>query len=194
MAVKTFSSGEVLTASDTNTYLNNGGLVYISQTIVTSGVSSTISFNNCFNAGYDNYKLLIDGFQSNTVNTGLLMRLRVGGVDAVATDYYFAEMGLYMNNTSASANLNGGSYGSTTIFNSVNNLALGNASLDIFNPFKTERTYWTGNGMLYNTNFGVRTTGNVHNLSNSYDGFSLTTLGAATIQRIRVRIYGYRNA
>ena len=33
MAVKTFSTGEVLTASDTNTYLNNGGLVYITSTI-----------------------------------------------------------------------------------------------------------------------------------------------------------------
>ncbi len=29
MAVKTFTTGEVLTAADTNTYLNNGGLVYI---------------------------------------------------------------------------------------------------------------------------------------------------------------------
>lgn len=30
MAVKTFTDGSVLTASDTNTYLTNGGLVYVS--------------------------------------------------------------------------------------------------------------------------------------------------------------------
>jgi hypothetical protein len=29
MAIKTFTSGAVLTSADTNTYLNNGGLVYI---------------------------------------------------------------------------------------------------------------------------------------------------------------------
>ena len=34
MAIKTFTTGEVLTASDTNTYLANAGLVYITSTAV----------------------------------------------------------------------------------------------------------------------------------------------------------------
>jgi len=195
MAIKTFSSGEVLSASDTNTYLNNGGLVYITQALITAGSSTAVSFNNCFNATYDNYRILIDGFQPSVASTGLLMRMRVGGVDAAgASDYFFADMGLYVNNTSAAANGNGLSYGSTTIFNASNTLALGNASLDIFNPFKIERTFWHGNGMLWNTNYGIRTTGNAHNVVASYDGFTLTTNTVATITRLRVRVYGYRNA
>lgn len=54
MAVKTFTTGEVLTASDTNTYLNNGGLVYITSTTVGSGVSS-VTVSNCFSSTYDRY-------------------------------------------------------------------------------------------------------------------------------------------
>ena len=39
MAVKTFTQGEKLTAADTNTYLNNGGLVFVKQVTVGSAVS-----------------------------------------------------------------------------------------------------------------------------------------------------------
>ena len=53
MAVKTFTTGEVLTASDTNTYLANAGLVYITSTSVGTGGSLTVS--NCFSATYNNY-------------------------------------------------------------------------------------------------------------------------------------------
>ena len=40
MAIKTFTTGEVLTASDTNTYLNNGGLVFINQVSYTASTST----------------------------------------------------------------------------------------------------------------------------------------------------------
>jgi hypothetical protein len=58
MAVKTFSASEVLTASDTNTYLNNGGLVYISNTTITAG-SPTATVSSCFSSTYDRYKIVI---------------------------------------------------------------------------------------------------------------------------------------
>jgi hypothetical protein len=195
MAIKTFSSGEVLTSSDTNTYLNNGGLVYITQTVITAGSSTAVSFNNCFSATYDNYRILIDGFQPSVAGTACLIRMRVGGVDASgAADYFFAETGLYVNGASAASNGNGLSYGDTGLYNSANTLGLGSASLDIFNPFKAERTFYTGNSILYNTNFGVRSVGGVHNVLTSYDGFSLINTTASNFTKIRVRIYGYRNA
>ena len=59
MAIKTFTTGEVLTASDTNTYLANSGLVYISTTTATSGSSVTVS--NCFSSTYDAYKIIATG-------------------------------------------------------------------------------------------------------------------------------------
>ena len=195
MAIKTFTSGEVLTSSDTNTYLNNGGLVYITQTVITAGSSTAVNFNNCFSATYDNYRILIDGFQPSVAGTACLIRMRVGGVDAFgATDYFFAETGLYVNGTSAASNGNGLSYGDTGLYNSTNTLAIGSVSLDIFNPFKAERTFYTGNSILYNVNFGVRSVGGVHNLTTSYDGFSLINTTASNFTKIRVRVYGYRNA
>jgi hypothetical protein len=40
MAIKTFTTGEVLTASDTNTYLANSGLVYVKSQTIGSGVTA----------------------------------------------------------------------------------------------------------------------------------------------------------
>lgn len=57
MAVKTFTTGEVLTAADTNTYLNNGGLVYISATNIGTTVASVV-VSNAFSSTYEAY--LID--------------------------------------------------------------------------------------------------------------------------------------
>ena len=60
MAIKTFTSGSVLTAADTNTYLANSGLVYVtSQTIGTAVASVTVS--DCFSATYDDYVITVDG-------------------------------------------------------------------------------------------------------------------------------------
>ena len=52
MAVKTFSVGETLTASDTNTYLTNGGLVYITEG--TASNTSAVDVNSVFSSTYDN--------------------------------------------------------------------------------------------------------------------------------------------
>jgi hypothetical protein len=58
MAIKTFTTGEVLTASDTNTYLANAGLVYVKSQTIGTGVSSVI-VSDCFTTDYDNYKIVV---------------------------------------------------------------------------------------------------------------------------------------
>lgn len=65
MAIKTFTTGEVLTASDTNTYLTNAGLVYITSTTVGSAVAS-VTVSNCFSSTYDNYVVLVQGIVNST--------------------------------------------------------------------------------------------------------------------------------
>jgi hypothetical protein len=62
MAIKTFTTGEVLTASDTNTYLNNGGLVYINAT--TYATSAAPQVLSCFSSTYANYKIIISHYGS----------------------------------------------------------------------------------------------------------------------------------
>jgi len=91
MAVKTFTTGEVLTASDTNTYLNNGGLVYITTGTAAAG-ASTLSVNNCFSSTYENYRLVISS-ADGSANTGLYMRTRNAGTDRT-TNYFYAQIGL----------------------------------------------------------------------------------------------------
>jgi len=60
MAIKTFTTGEVLTASDTNTYLANSGLVFVSSTTIGTAVSS-VTVSNCFSSTYTNYKIVAYG-------------------------------------------------------------------------------------------------------------------------------------
>ena len=170
------------------------GLVYITGVSVSSGTTTSVSFNNCFSSTYDHYRILIDGFRPANAGRSVMMRMRVGGSDATGTDYYTAYRGLYVNNTSADTFENPGSSGATGMYNSANTLDLGSASLDIFNPFKAERTYAQGNAILYNTNFGMRSGGFEHNVTSSYDGFTLVLDGTGNITTIRVRVYGYRNS
>lgn len=195
MAVKSnFASGDVLTASDVNTYLTNGGLVYITQTLVSSGSATSVSFNNVFSSTYDNYRIVIDGFQPSTAARGLRMRLRVGGVDATSADGHFAYSGLYTDGTSADVSLAGQTYMDTGVYNSLDSVALNSSAIDVCNPFKTERTFMNVNSILFNSQYGSRNGMMVWGAVTSYDGFTLYLNSTGNITTLRVRVYGYRNA
>lgn len=81
MAVKTFTTGEVLTASDTNTYLANSGLVYIKSQTIGTAVSS-VEVTGAFSSTYDVYRIVLAGgtqsasipslgFQFSGISTGV---------------------------------------------------------------------------------------------------------------------------
>ena len=49
MAIKTFTTGEVLTAADTNTYLANSGLVYVAgATFTGAGTFDVTGFSSSY--------------------------------------------------------------------------------------------------------------------------------------------------
>jgi len=81
MAIKTFTTGEVLTAADTNTYLANSGLVYVTSATVGSGVSS-VTISNCFSSTFDQYRII---YTNGACSTTAYLGLRLG---AVTTGYY----------------------------------------------------------------------------------------------------------
>ena len=58
MAIKTFTTGEVLTAADTNTYLANSGLVLVKSQTIGTGVAS-VTISDAFSTTYDNYRITI---------------------------------------------------------------------------------------------------------------------------------------
>ena len=74
MAIKTFTTGEVLTASDTNTYLANAGLVYVTSATIGTAVSS-VTVSNCFSSTYDAYRIVITGGVGTTAGNSLSMTL-----------------------------------------------------------------------------------------------------------------------
>jgi hypothetical protein len=90
MAIKTFTTGEVLTAADTNTYLNNGGLVYI-ETLTISGATSGYT-DTAFTSAYKNYRIV--GTFTSTTAVNLIFTFRSASGDVTASNYKY--VGAYM--------------------------------------------------------------------------------------------------
>lgn len=91
MAVKTFTTGEVLTAADTNTYLNNGGLVYITEKSFTS-TSSAQQIDNCLTTTYDAYRVVFYGVGNQASCVRLNLRFVDGTTPNADGNSYWIEV------------------------------------------------------------------------------------------------------
>lgn len=182
MAIKTFSVSEVLTASDTNTYLANAGLVYVTQVTVGSGVSS-VTISNCFSSTYDNYRVIY----------------QAGSASATA------ELLLKFNNSTGATYSHGGvyvQYGSITVFgetaNNVttgirvgnSNTATSSCSFDIISPYPATQTQVVSNHA--DTTFWSARGGRDSNAASQTGLILLPSSGTLTGGKIVV--YGYRGA
>lgn len=105
MAIKTFTTGEVLTAADTNTYLANSGLVYVAGGAL-SGTSTT--FTNCFSTTYDAYRVIIQAGGT----TGNTLKLKWNGSTGSTynTNGYYTIVGFSALNSEFESNNSGGIY------------------------------------------------------------------------------------
>jgi hypothetical protein len=190
MAIKTFTTGEVLTASDTNTYLANSGLVYIdTKTLATA----TTDFIGCFTNTYDNYRIVITSPQVSAA-ADIYFRL-LDGTTPIATDYSYVSLGANIlgtiQNTFGGAT-NEGYTGWTTTAGGVGT-DIGGLVFDIQNPFKAKRTMFTGSVMAYQTNWKHATCSISQGNGTAYSGLRITTLTAATLTGTAT-MYGYRKA
>lgn len=184
MAIKTFTSGEVLTAADTNTYLANSGLVYIGGgTLAPAG---TIAVNGCFTSAYTNYRILL--WQTVLSAAGdVFFNMRASGTSSV-TNYYWNRMTSNGGIFGAVATNTTSMYGFYTVATTLNS-----ATIEVFEPQVAMQTKINISGQGYNgANSDSRTTMGFHDLANSYDGFSLTS-SVATVGT-KYAIYGYRIA
>lgn len=190
MAIKTFSSNTTLTASDVNTYLTNGGLVYVTESTATSG--TTLSVNNCFTSTYDAYRIIISNLRTTAASTSLTMKLRASGTDSSATYAWgSAYMALF---TSTALSFNGSQ--STTAWDLVTaaeTTATG-LSVDVINPALAQFTQYSSIGVwgAKSTGGGTRMVSGLHCTATAYDGFTLTT--GTAFANIKVAVYGYRQA
>lgn len=182
MAVKTFTTGEVLTASDTNTYLNNGGLVYISSAIVPSSpAQSSIVVTNCFSSTYDNYRIILQG---GTCSTGGVSSRIVFG--STTTGYYGSQPYWTAAGGSGANPINNGAY----LYCGSQDTGGWGFTLDVLGPYTATYTQISGfsaGGSAVTINMGYLAN------TTSYTGFTVNP-GAGTFTGGTITIFGYRKA
>jgi hypothetical protein len=174
----------VLTAADTNTYLANSGLVYVTSYTIGSGVSTFI-VPSAFNSTYDNYLIRLDAVTFNAANDSIFIQLRTG-TSTSATNYLYSLLyGSYAGSSSNAASTTG------TSFNNIGrSLAAGDKASTEFRlnqPFLAAKTTATG--------FAIGSDlqglfGGYHNAATSYDQLVVSTSGTMTGGTCTV--FGYR--
>jgi hypothetical protein len=186
MAVKTFTSA-TLSSADTNTYLANAGLVYISE----HTLSINTQINNCFTNTYRNYRVIvnIDAHSGGAINT--LVRLSSGGTPVGSSgNYYYsgaeqayssAGFVTYGNNGTISYWLTGRLNGNTPA----------QFIMDVLNPqLSTVSTFYKSQ---YVDQAYSGTVGGMYLANTSFDGFQVLLAGGTSMSG-KVYVYGNRTA
>ena len=185
MAIKTFTTGEVLTASDTNTYLANSGLVYVTSATVGTGVSS-VTVSNCFSSTYDAYKIVWVG-GVGSANNAVGIQLAPSSVSGYDSLYYGALGWTNWAGTQSTATNNNST---RWTFVGSCNTTQAVLSTDIYQPFLTK---WTTFGGQYMDTGLTGATGGSHQVAASFTGFTIIP-NAGTISGGTITVYGYRKA
>jgi hypothetical protein len=179
MAIKTFTTGEVLTAADTNTYLANSGLVFVSSTTVGSAVSS-VTVSSCFSATFDAYRIVA----TNVVASGTLgVGFQLSGI---TTGYY---------GNLVYSNFLGGAPASVG-FNNIGSISYAAGTqgqmlflnMDVINPFLSKAKFFNGN---YCDQSNAGTMNAQNNQTNSATGFVVSP-NTGTFTGGQITVYGYR--
>ena len=182
MAVKTFTTGEVLTSADTNTYLANSGLVYVSTTTIGTAVSS-VTVSNCFSSTYEDYRIDI---KDCAASTGDGLNFQIG---TITSSVYYGNWS-YALYTATAFNLNPMNAQPHMVMGLTNTSADLYASIDIANPFKTSVKFFKGNyyGRGYTGTFGGTASS-----ATSQTSFKIFN-GSGTLTGGTITVYGYRKA
>ena len=186
MAIKTFTTGEVLTAADTNTYLANSGLVYVTSYTIGSGVSTFI-VPNAFNSTYDNYFVVLNGITYNAANDSIFDQLRTGTTTSITGYIYSLLYATYGGGIAAAASTAGTSFNNIGRSLSANDKV--STTFSLFQPFLAAKTTATGSAIGTDLQGFF---GGYHNVTTSYDQLVVSTSG--TMTGGTCTIYGYRKA
>jgi hypothetical protein len=185
MAIKTFTTGEVLTAADTNTYLANSGLVYVTSVAVTT---ATTAINNCFTSTYSNYQVVMNITSDTGGAAQIQIQMRAGGTPTGGAAYY----GRYTGTTWAgSVDDVGMSAASNWFAMRVNGDTKGfGGTVNFQNPQLAARTFieTTGSDGAQRWIFG-----GLHDSATQFDGFQIYNSGGSSMTGT-ITVYGYRKA
>ena len=184
MPIKSFVSGEILTASDTNAYLNNGGLVYITGQTIGTAVSS-VTVSNCFSSTYDNYRIVVTGGVAST-NIGLTLAF-----SGVTTGYFGGLIGTKFDTSAVQGvGVNNAASWTWVGFADVNSMGL---VADLMNVSSARRKYCASAFGFFQA--GGYYGGFVGECTNASAQTSLVVAtSSGTMTGGTIRVYGYRQA
>lgn len=193
MAVKTFTSGEVLTASDTNTYLNNGGLVYITETSFTA--QTAVIVDNCFTSTYANYRFVLD-LSAVSATDLILFQWRTGG--SSGSTYGTADYDWQLNEAFSTTVTGASGLGQVyhRLGYAYTTPGYFSATYDLINPQSAFRAAYSGTGWSPNgtTFILLDNLSGQNRVTTSFTGIRIGNLIGTTTMTGRLKIYGYRNA
>jgi hypothetical protein len=156
------------------------GLELIRATTI-SALSSQ-SFDNVFSSQYNNYFAICDFTRSTTSN--ITFRMRNDGTNDDGSNYIQQNMRASGGSVTGST-----STGTTGFINGAGAPTQLYASINIYKPFLASKTNFLSNFHGADPSTGIINT--EHQLTNSYDGFTIIA-SAGTITGT-IRIYGYKN-
>ena len=180
MAIKTFTTGEVLTAADTNTYLANSGLVFVKSQTIGSAVSS-VTVTSAFSSTYDNYRIIVAGTVCSA-NADMTFQL-----SSITTGVY-SYQGYYQLVGSATLNGYGSSAASTMAMGTPGTTANSFAHLEISAPNLAVTKY--ANLLTSSALISVTQGGQIASSVQS-TGFTLAPT-SGTMTGGTITVYGYR--
>jgi hypothetical protein len=183
MAVKTFVTGTVLTAADTNTYLANSGLVFVKQQSVGAVAVSNVVVTSAFSSTYDNYRVIFTGCTPSLIDSWRLM------MGTGATTQHFGTLTYRDYNGATNGFINANNAGSiylTLNENGVNNTFV---SIDIISPNLATNTGLMGSS--FGRTQSQTCIGNVFN-NTQYTSFTILPDSAGTMTNGTITVYGYR--
>jgi hypothetical protein len=183
MAIKTFTTGEVLTAADTNTYLANSGLVFVKSQSVGSNVSS-VEITSVFSSTYDNYKVIYAG-GNMTGNADISLQLGPSSVSGYNANYYSTLM--YINGNPGAFDKAQGANVSTMSWVGGGSANGAYSSFEIYNPNLAK---WTRvvNGIYQSGNAVGTQQGEQQNTGQ----YTALTLIGGNMTGGTITVYGYR--
>lgn len=173
--------GTVATTADLGLYFIASG---------TFSAVTSVSVNNCFSSTYRNYRIVIGELSHSTTSVNRI-RMRVGGVDNSATAWDYAYRGIYATGA-ATDNTNTTQTGLYVGDTNSTVTGVSSFSFDVYSPYMAQRTIFMGQILNLYTAFFSENGGGVHNVTSSFDGFTLYT-SAGTISG-NYQVYGYRQA
>jgi len=185
MAIKTFTTGEVLTASDTNTYLANSGLVFIKQQTIGTAVSS-VSVTSAFSTDYDNYRIIISKTTVSAVGNSAF--ITING----STGSTYSSNGIYMTPTSGTVNGLASNQVASGFWVGVTG-GVWSGSFDVISPFLSAVTNFFGQSAGSGGTSYYNTTMAADSNAASSTGFSVVQ-AVANLTGGTITVFGYRKS